>query len=292
MNKEIIFDEAKRASFLSEYIEKNKDACVTVVGRSILGRDIHCYKIGTGERVITLFGAHHSTERKSTAALYDLIDFLTIKSTRGAVFCDVNIGLLLQLFTFLIVPCPNPDGVEMSIAGASKSPLYERQVRMNGGSEDFSEWQANARGVDLDHNYSEGYLEYKRGYESCAEINAGAEGFSGEHPESEPESHSLANLLRTVAPSALMSFGIGNGVIYPAPDGERSLRIAARLADSVGYSSEICVRRNACGSLVEYAGTALRIPSFFVRLAVGEHTAARALSDIVRKLTVMLCKLL
>ena len=33
---------------------------------------------------------------------------------------------------------------------------------MNGGSEDFTRWQANVRGVDLNHNYDAGFDAYKQ----------------------------------------------------------------------------------------------------------------------------------
>lgn len=290
MNKEFIFDEAKREEFLSRYTEKNKDAVVTVIGRSILGRDIHCYKIGTGERVITLVGSHSGRERVSVATLYGLIEFFDEKSTRGGTFCDVNIGILLQLFTFMIIPCPNPDGVEMCAAGISKTPLYERQMRMNGGSEDSFAWEANARGVDLNHNYGARFLEYKGAFEREEGISAGAVGFSGEYPESEPESHGIANLLRTVAPCAVLCLRDGGGVISAPSGEERCVRIAARLADAVGYRRECPPVRESYGSLSEYAGAALMIPSFSVRLSVGERSTLISLCDTVRRLSVCLCK--
>ena len=37
-----------------------------------------------------------------------------------------------------------------------------RGLKYNQQSDDFSHWQANARGVDLNHNYDSGFYEYKK----------------------------------------------------------------------------------------------------------------------------------
>jgi g-D-glutamyl-meso-diaminopimelate peptidase len=90
----------------------------------------------------------------------------------------------------------NPDGTDYQIHGVQKeNPLYERVLGMNGGSTDFSRWQANARGVDLNHNYDAGFWEYKKP-EAEGGIFAGATRYSGEAPESEPEVAALCNLVR------------------------------------------------------------------------------------------------
>ena len=55
------------------------------------------------------------------------------------------------------VPMLNPDGVSLSLHGLTQdipAELRRNLIRANGGSEEFrGRWQANARGVDLNHNY-------------------------------------------------------------------------------------------------------------------------------------------
>jgi g-D-glutamyl-meso-diaminopimelate peptidase len=75
----------------------------------------------------------------------------------------------------------NPDGVDLQIKGIEAGGiLSERLLKMN-GREDFSHWQANARGVDLNHNYDAGFHEYKK-LEKENDICAGATRYSGEYP--------------------------------------------------------------------------------------------------------------
>jgi len=86
---------------------------------------------------------------------------------------------------------------------------------MNGFSEDFSQWQANARGVDLNHNYNAGFdilkeLEAEAGItEPCPTR------YGGEYPESEPEVSSLASFIRAEGDiSVLAALHTQGEVIY------------------------------------------------------------------------------
>lgn len=152
MNGYFLPTEASRAEFFDRF----KTKCdAGRIGRSILGRSIDYYKLGYGKRNILAVGAHHAAEHITASALFAFIELLC----GGGGFCECRDAL--SKACFWIVPCLNPDGVEMQICGPSASPLYERQLRMNGG-EDFSLWQANARGVDLNHNYDAEFGEYKR----------------------------------------------------------------------------------------------------------------------------------
>ena len=64
-----------------------------------------------------------------------------------------------------IVPMVNPDGIELVLSGLSPdNPNYSRKlIQWNNGSTDFSDnWQANNRGVDLNHNYNAGWRDPRR----------------------------------------------------------------------------------------------------------------------------------
>jgi g-D-glutamyl-meso-diaminopimelate peptidase len=53
------------------------------------------------------------------------------------------------------MPMVNPDGVDLVLNGLDRSnPYYNDLIKWNNGSTDFSKtWNANIRGVDLNHNY-------------------------------------------------------------------------------------------------------------------------------------------
>lgn len=293
MLKEIIYKADDRREFLRNFNSECSEHYTAILARSILGEDIDYYRIGDGKRNIVISAAHHGMEYISTAVVYDLIEFLAKKSTRGDTCYGVNMKFLLQTFTFWLVPCVNPDGVRLCTEGAIKTPLYDRQVRMNGGSLDFSEWQANARGVDLNHNYNAGFAEYKA-IEASENIAPGRTRYSGEYPESEPEVRGMANFIRTVMPNAVVSLHTQGGEIFSSPKNARTAHIASRLADTVGYSAKYPTGHAAYGGLCDYTGQILGIPSFTVELGKGKnplpHRLYPALCDIAKRLLVALCK--
>lgn len=280
-----------RRAYFEEYLKKYPIAECGIIGKSILAKDIEYFRVGCGKRHIIAVGAHHAMEYITASALYDFIGFLNEKSTRGETFCGVSIPFLLKRFSFWVIPCLNPDGVEMHLSGIEKTPLYERQLRMNSGSCDFSAWQANARGVDLNHNYNLGFFEYKR-LEKVEGITPGCTRYSGEYPESEPETRSLANFIRALAPTAVVSFHTQGEEIYSKPETEYAGRIAERLSRSVGYKSAKPSGLAAYGGLCDYTGAALGIPSFTVELGQGKNplpdTAYTSICERVRKMLVLL----
>ena len=250
-------DEAGRRK-MAEYIErKHGGACSVTVGKSILSRPIQAYRIGMGKRYICLVAAHHALESITTNVLYLLVDTLLEKHQGGSVN-GIDCKLLLSKYSFIILPCVNPDGIELRYRGVGCSPLSSRQMRMSGG--DLSSWQANGRGVDLNHNYDYRFTEYKA-IEAERRITAGATLFSGEYPESEPESRAVANLVRTLSPLAVVSLHAQGEEIFAYPRTAKVGRIADRLAALTGYTVGTASDTAAYGGLCDYTGS-LGIPSF------------------------------
>jgi len=135
---------------------------VKSLGTSIFGKEIPCIKLGHGSKNIVYVGAHHGMEWITSALLLKFTEEFCQSFRKKAAACRYPIEYIFESRSLHIIPMLNPDGVDMSI---NKSPpsgiLDERLIRMNGGSGDFSRWQANGRGVDLNHNYSAGFAEYK-----------------------------------------------------------------------------------------------------------------------------------
>ncbi|GAB3722928.1 M14 family metallopeptidase [Flavobacterium koreense] len=76
-----------------------------VIGKSVLGKPIYKYEIGTGKIRIFMWSQMHGNEGTTTKALFD---FFNVIHSQEA------IGLkLLQEFTFCFLPMVNPDGAEL-----------------------------------------------------------------------------------------------------------------------------------------------------------------------------------
>ena len=257
-------DSHGREEMRSHLLSKHPTLNGSVIARSILSRPIEAYFVGSGRRYILVVAAHHALESITANFAFSFIDYLMIKKESGSMN-GIDCKLLLSKYCFTVVPCVNPDGIDLRLFGAPDTPVRERQMRMSGG--DFTTWQANARGVDLNHNYDVGFLEYKR-IEAEKGIVAGRSLYSGEAPESEPETHGVANLVRTLMPSAVVSLHTQGEEIYAYPKTARVHRCAERLAALTRYTLAEAEGTAAYGGLCDYTAT-LGIPSFTFELGKG-----------------------
>ena len=241
-----------------------------VLGRSILGREIPYFRLGTGARRILYIGAHHGSEWMTSILLLRFLnDFCSCyyakKPSEG-----LDLSYLLETRSLYILPMLNPDGVTLSLGGGRGSLLYEREVRQNGG-EDFTHWQANARGVDLNHNYDAEFMTYKK-WERENGITAGKTRYSGESPESEPESAALAAFIRTLCPELILTLHTqGEEIYYGRQEGGASHKLALFLSRLCGY--RVCRAEGpaAYGGLTDWASDTLSIPSCTLECGLGEN---------------------
>ena len=259
-------DDIGREKMKRRIFEKHGYDETRIIARSILSRPIEAYFIGDGKRSIIVFATHHALESICTNIAFLLIDTLLSGNVKR-VINTIDCKLLLSKYRFIIVPCVNPDGVEMRFNGPLDSPLLERQMRMSNG--DFSIWQANARGVDLNHNYDAGFFEYIA-FMRRSGIEPGATLWGGEYPESEPETRGVANLIRVMSPSAVISLHSQGEEIYAYPEVQRVMRVATKLSNMTGYKISHASGSAAYSGLSNYAG-ALGIPSFTYEVGRGKN---------------------
>ena len=257
-------DEKRRGEIRAFFDERG--AFRSVLGRTVLGREIDMYRIGTGERAVVYVGVHHALEALCENILLALIYDMCVNPENKSVG-GINRDFLLQKFTFFVIPALNLDGIAIATGEGRENILYERQRRICSGN--FDLWQANARGVDLNHNYDAGFFEYKA-IEAKEGLYSAPSRYSGEYPESEPESRAVANLVRTVAPSLVLSLHTQGVEIYFSPKTSRVQRLCASLASEVGYRVAYPSGSAKYGGLSDYTG-AIGIPSLTLELGLGKN---------------------
>ena len=248
---------------------------LSYIGTSILDRAIPILHIGNGSRRVLYVGAHHGMEWITSLILTQFCDELCggIESKRRV--CGIYPCDLLEGYTLSILPMLNPDGVEYQIHGVDENnPLRERLLEMNGGSADFSSWQANARGVDLNHNYDAGFEEYKK-LEREQGIKKGAPTrYSGECAESEPEVAALCNLIRFSMPwrGVMTLHTQGEEIFAPTCKGIRNNTVTARrLSELTGYRLCRAEGLAAYGGLADWCAEKLSIPAFTMECGRGKN---------------------
>ncbi|WP_163407037.1 M14 family metallopeptidase [Flavobacterium ajazii] len=135
MNLEELFNQNKEQSIEGRYLtlehiqpilEKiNTDNQVKVVGKSVLGKPIYSYEIGSGKTRIYLWSQMHGNESTTTKALFDFINVLN----NGSEFAEE----MLSAFTFYCIPILNPDGA------AFYTRVNANQIDLNRDSQDLTQ---------------------------------------------------------------------------------------------------------------------------------------------------------
>ncbi len=248
---------------------------VNSIGETMLGKSIYMVNIGSPEAEKELFyvGSHHGTEWMTTLVLLKFINEYGEYYKNASKAFGINIQKMFQSRCIHIVPLLNADGVDLHLRGVEEDcVLYDRLMRMSGG--DFSKWQANARGVDLNHNYDSGFYEYKL-LESTRGIEAGATRYSGTSPESEPETGAVANYLRfNEKIKMVLTLHSQGELIYYTSDGkcpEGAYSIAKQLQLLCGYTLDEPKGLSSYGGLTDWYIKAMGKPSFTIECGRGEN---------------------
>jgi len=185
------------------------------IGKSLWGRELEYIKLGEGKTKILFCGAHHGMEHLTSALLLKFaFDYQTaIKSNEN--FSGYDAKKLSENSTLYILPMLNPDGVDISIFGITAPDIKNAEyLRKINPSFDFSDWQANARGVDLNHNYDALWELSKKSEKKNGIFGPGKTRYSGEAPESEPESRALCKFTEKIDFDLVLAFHSQGKVIY------------------------------------------------------------------------------
>ncbi|MGM9637410.1 MAG: M14 family zinc carboxypeptidase [Eubacteriales bacterium] len=244
------------------------------IGESLLGQKIPMLTVGSGENICLYVASHHGMESITSAVLLGWLWRLLEKREQG------NFEPAMSDVCYRVIPMLNPDGVDLCIHGKEAPCLAGRQEAVMRLGQicpkgDFSAWQSNARGVDLNHNYDASFTAYKQ-LEKEQSITAGPTRYAGEYPESEPESGALAGLIRRAREhlSAVISLHSQGKEIYWTSNGfalpggfERAMGFS-RLC---GYTLSEPSGMAAYGGLTDYLLTSLRLHALTVECGKGKN---------------------
>lgn len=269
------FDASKILSACDKLREKG--AQVFTIGKSILSTPIPCIKLGHGERCALFVGAHHGMEHITAGILLKFAE--KVVSLRENENHD----------SIYIVPMINPDGCELAINGISAAHHLKNELLRMNGSSDFSHWQANARGVDLNHNYDAGFNIYKEIEKRLGILPGAPTRYSGDHPESEPETKALCDLTRSLRDrlKAVVALHTQGEEIYydysgKIPAGAREL--AEKLSALSGYALSSPDDVASHGGYKDWVIDKFGIPAFTIECGKGKNPLPQSdFDDIMKK---------
>lgn len=235
-------------------------------GRSVWGRELWYCRVGEGKKKLFVCGAHHGCECITAQLAADLCDYVNERKNNFD-------------WSVYIMPMVNPDGVAVAQGLLPKSTaIYEGLRRMNGWNDIYKSWQANANGVDLNHNYDADFKKLEgRGPSRCA----------GRYPESEPETRAVVTLVRREQFNMVISLHSQGEVIYHGFKGfypVGSAAIADAMANVSGYSVEEPSYPASFGGMKDWFVDKFKRPGFTLEVGRGKNPIDDAqLPDIEKR---------
>ena len=250
----------------------NPHAGVFPIGRSVLGRGLFAVNIG-GTRGTTVFaGGLRAGEWLTTLLLFRFCEDILQAVAQGSTLGGVDVARALENRPLTIIPCANPDGLEIAAHGPATAGVLAGKVSAIRNSYRRRCWQANARGVDLAHNFDANWQA-----QLCSAQKQKAEGpapacYGGSRPGSEPEARALTGFCTGSGVRQLYEFQAHGEVIhcsYGPHTPSCSQLMAQVLASSCGY--RVCPPRGAAthGGFAHWFVEQLHRPGFTVRVGKG-----------------------
>ncbi len=171
-----------------------------VAGASLLGRELPLLVLTPPDGAphatrVLMAAAFHAQEWLTALCALRLCEEMCLSLKGGLSLCGISLGRALRGRQVVFFPMVNPDGVEIALHGSDAAGEHADFVRQAGGDEPGL-WQANARGVDINHNFNAGWQEMQAPAEKSGKLLPSARQFRGNSPESEPETRAVTDLCR------------------------------------------------------------------------------------------------
>lgn len=262
---------------LNEMTEKHPCMKMSYVGESVFSKPIPIITLGDAKanKSVLYVSTHHASENICTSIMLNFIEEYLSAYERYGQIHQINMRYLYKMRKIYIVPMLNPDGVEYRLEGLKDTnPIRDRVLAYNGDG-DFTKWNANARGVDLNHNYDAYFYEYKE-IERTEGITNGKTKYSGEYPESEPEVSSLVNFIRYHSEELegiLTLHTQGEEIYYKSREEcpKRSEHLVELISKMTGYKPSHTDGTASYGGLTDWYINEYGKPSFTLECGKGEN---------------------
>lgn len=188
LTNEFDYNESERIK--KEMNEKYPFLVCHSIGKSVCGRDITAYSLGNYKNAVLFAGGFHAQEWLTCLVLMRFLEKICESLQKKQKLSGVDLRSAFMTKGITVIPCINPDGVEIVLHGISAAGDFAESVT-DISKGDLSEWNANARGVDINHNFDAGWQTLRQ-----MECNSGIFGpsprrYGGHAPCSEPETDAL-----------------------------------------------------------------------------------------------------
>lgn len=230
--------------------------------------NIYCARLGNenANKKVLIQSTMHAREWLNSQLVMKMLERCCRYYYSGK-YGGVLYSKLFDNVCFYIIPMLNPDGVNISQYGLSgiKSTSLKRLVKRFGKGR-YSRWKANARGVDLNRNFSVGFRK-----DTAKGTKRGSEGYSGSYAASEKETKAIIKLINNITPKAVINYHEAGRVIYYT----KASSLLSTIKRQTGYRTIRESISGANGSFGDYLtkkGIAWCTPETCVGLAPVNHS--------------------
>ncbi|WP_413380401.1 M14 family metallopeptidase [Alkalihalobacillus sp. 1P02AB] len=180
-------------------------------GRSVMGKSLYQFEIGTGEKQVFYSGGWHANEAHTSKFLIRFLFTLAEANKKKRSLYNYSVMKMLKEVTLTVVPMVNPDGIELVEQGIyEEHPYYKMINEINKGQKRFEHWSSNIRGVDLNHQWPAGWeIEAKESPQKPWSRH-----YSGIAPLTEPEAIAVYELTMQKEFAYVLAFHSQGQVIY------------------------------------------------------------------------------
>ena len=183
---------------------------VDIAGKSLDKRNLYYVTLGNvkAKKTVYVETSVHAREYMNTKLIMKVIeDYCRGYDTKK--YKGKKYSKIFNKVKVVIMPMVNPDGVTISQYGPKKiksAKLRQNLYKMT-REIDYREWKANARGVDINRNYAEGF-----GREGAK--SPGYKMYAGKKPVSEPETKAQIFVVEKVKPDVVICYHQAGEVMY------------------------------------------------------------------------------
>ena len=246
---------------------------VASCGKSVLGKEIYSFVMGEGSRQIVYVGGTHGMEWLTSLLLLRFCENIMTQNITDGTIAGYKIQEILQNIQLIVIPELNPDGIEIAIRGGGACEEYKAEnAKICDG--DFSNWSANVRGVDINHNFNADWYSLREA-EKEAGINSPATSrYGGLFPESEPETAAITRICRSIPVEMLITFhSQGEEIFYEYGKNtpEKSLHIAKIFSALTDYTLVKNEGLYSSGGLKDWFIEEFKRPAFTVEIGKGKN---------------------
>ena len=252
------------------------------IGKSCMGKDLTALKIGVSDSYCLITAGMHGSERITSTVILMFIEQLCQALKGGKSLSGVNIRKGILGRGVIIVPCINPDGCDISLLGAKACGVNVEKIS-NICKGNFSKWNANYRGVDLNHNFDAEWESLREKEKLLGIVGPAPTRFGGYKPHSEPETVALVNLCKKVNIRHTLAVHSQGEVIYWTFGNKvipKSKKMAEIMAASSGYALDVPVNIATGGGFKDWFIKEFSRPGFTVEIGKGENPLP--VSDIAK----------